>query len=363
MSSQHRCKARHNAALLGQCRRRRKLEALVPGLACVMFLFLSAPSGAQTVADFYRGKTINFIIGYPAAGAPDVYARLVTRHLARYIPGGPTIIARNMAGAGSLLAANHLFNNAVRDGTILGMTSPTIPLEETLGSPQSKYNASQFNWIGRLATNPNITFINATSHVKTINDAFEKIAILGATGRSSTNAVYPTVLNNVLGTKFKIVTGYQGTADVMLAMERGEVEGNSATLDGLTAQHPDWIATKRINIVVQYLLRRHPDLPDVPTMAELARTPEQASVLRTVSSASEIGKFVLTTPGVPAQRVAALRAAFDAVVKDPEFVAEAHKLGVEIDSLSGAELQKVVHETQSIAPDVIEKVKAIYPLN
>jgi tripartite-type tricarboxylate transporter receptor subunit TctC len=333
------------------------------GLAGLLCHVLSIPSAAQPVEDFYRGKTLTFIIGYPVAGAPDVYARLVARHLGKYIPGGPTIVAKNMMGAGSLLAANHLFNVAPRDGTTLGLTSPTIPLEETLGSPQSKYHASQFNWIGRLATNPNITFLNANSPVKTISDAFEKVAILGATGRSSTNAVYPTVLNNVLGTKFKVVTGYQGTADVMLAMERGEVDGNSATFDGLMAQHPEWIASKRVNIVVQYLLKRHPDLPDVPTMAELAPNFEKATILRAVSSASEIGKFVLTTPAVPAERVTALRTAFSTMVKDPEFLAEARKLRVEIDPLSGTELQKIVLDTQAMPPDLIEKVKAIYPLN
>jgi tripartite-type tricarboxylate transporter receptor subunit TctC len=314
------------------------------------------------VEDFYRGKTISFIVGYPTAGAPDVYARLVSRHMGKYIPGNPTIIVRNMPGAGSLLAANHLFNAAARDGTALGMASPTIPLEETLGAPQSKYKASQFNWIGRLATNPNITFIMNTSQVKNIKDAFEKVAILGATGRSSTNAVYPAVLNNVLGTKFKIVPGYKGTAAVMLAMERGEVEGLSSTYDGLKTQRQDWLKSKRVNIVVQYLLRRHRDLPDVPTSAEVARTPEQATILRTVSSASDIGKFILTTPDVPADRVAALRAAFDSVIKDPDFLAEAAKLRIEIDPLTGAALQKIVGETQSIPRDIIEKVKAVYPL-
>src|SRR4051812_40402479 len=342
--------------------RHRRRDLLLFQIASVVLLLAYAPAGAQTVEEFYRGRTINFIVGYPPAGAPDTYARLVARHMGRYIPGEPAIIVRNMAGAGSLIAANHLFNAAARDGTTLGLTSPTIPLEETLGAPQSKYNASQFNWIGRLATNSNVTFINGTSQVKTISDAFEKVAILGATGRSSTNAVYPAVLNNVLGTKFKIVTGYQGTAAVMLAMERGEVDGNSATFDGLLAQHPDWVTTRRINVVVQYLLKRLPDLPDVPTMAELARTPEQATILRTVSSASEIGKFVLTTPAVPAARVAALRTAFEAMVRDSEFLVEARKLHIEVDPLSGAELQKIVQETQSIPSDVIEKVKAVYPL-
>jgi tripartite-type tricarboxylate transporter receptor subunit TctC len=331
--------------------------------AFAIALLVPVPSFAQSVEEFYRGKTINFVIGYPTAGAPDIYARLVARHMAKHIPGNPNIIARNMPGAGSLIAANHMFNSAPKDGTSLALTSPTIPLEEMLGVAQVKFRTSQFNWIGRLATNPNITFIASTSPVKNINDAFDKVAILGATARSSTNAIYPFVLNHVLGTKFRIVTGYEGTAAVMLAMERGEVEGLSSTYDGLKAQREEWLRTKKVNIVVQYLLRRHPELPDVPTSVEVASTPEQAMILRTVSSASEIGKFVFTTSEVPADRVVALRRAFDATVKDPDFLAEAIKLRIEIDPLSGAELQKIVSETQSIPADLVGRVKAIYPLN
>jgi tripartite-type tricarboxylate transporter receptor subunit TctC len=329
------------------------------------FLLSAGPSSAdaQYIENFYQGKTITVVIGYPPGGAPDVFGRLVARHIGSYLPGNPSVIARNMPGAGSILAANYIFNLAPKDGTILGLVAPTVPLEETLGSPASKYKASGFRWIGRLTTNPNITFIMNTSQVKTIADAFDKVAILGATGRSSTNAIYPTVLNNVLGTKFKIVTGYEGSAAAMLAMERGEVEGHSATYDGLKTQHEDWLTTKKVNIVVQYLLRRHPDLLDVPTSVELARTPEQEKILRVVSSASDIGKFVLTTPDVPAERVAALRLAFDAMLKDRDFLAEAEKLRVDLDPLPGAELQKIVEEVQSTPADIIEKVKPMYPLN
>jgi tripartite-type tricarboxylate transporter receptor subunit TctC len=340
-----------------------RLDAKRLGCAIALALLVPLPAFAQSVEEFYRGKTINFVIGYPTAGAPDIYARLIARHMARHIPGNPNIIARNMPGAGSLIAANHMFNSAPKDGTSLALTSPTMPLEEMLGVPQVKFRASQFNWIGRLATNPNITFITNTSPVKNIKDAFDKVAILGATARSSTNAIYPFVLNNVLGTKFRIVTGYEGTAAVMLAIERGEVEGLSATYDGLKAQREEWLKTKKVNIVVQYLLRRHPELPDVPTSVEVASTPEQAMILRTVSSASEIGKFVFTTPEVPADRVVALRRAFDATVKDADFLAEATRLRIEIDPMTGAELQKIVSETQSIPADLVERVKAIYPLN
>jgi tripartite-type tricarboxylate transporter receptor subunit TctC len=336
------------------------------GLLTIVAAFATAAvhdASAQSVADFYRGKTISMVIGYPPAGANDAYARLAARHIGKHIPGNPNVVPRNMPGAGSLIAANHIFNVAPKDGTVLGLMVPTLPLEEALGVPQVKFKSAGFYWVGRMAPAPNITFINATAAVKTINDAFENTAILGATGRSATNAIYPTVLNNVLGTKFKLVTGYEGTAAAMLAMERGEVEGHSSTYDALKAVREDWLTQKKVNVVVQYSLTRHPELKDVPTTVELARNPEQAQILRAVSSASEIGKFVLTTPDTPADRVLALRQAFDAMVKDPEFIADAQKLKVELGPLPGTELQKIVAEVAGMAPDVVAKVKAIYPLN
>jgi len=212
-----------------------------------------------------------------------------------------------------------------------------------------------------MAPAPNITFIMATSAVKTIGDAFNKVAVLGATGRGASNSIYPTVLNNVLGTRFKIVNGYEGAAASMIAMERGEVEGHSSTYDALKTAHPDWITGRRINIVVQYSLRRHPELSDVPTAVELARNDEQRAILTAVASASEIGKFILSTPGVPTARVAALRRAFDAMVKDREFVAEAEKLRIELLPLPGEELQTIVRTVQDLSPDLTQKIKAIYP--
>ena len=340
---------------------RRRVRLVV--LACAALLAPDASASAQGVEQFYRGKTINFVIGNAAAGAPDVYARLVARHIGNYIPGNPKVIARNMPGAGGLVAANHVFNVAPQDGTTLGLMAPTLPLEETLGVAAAKYKASQFNWIGRIATSPNITFLSATSQVQTIADAFDKVSVLGATARSSTNTVFPLILNSLLGTKFKIVLGYEGTAAAMIALERGEVEGMSATYDGLQSQRPDWLASRKVNIVVQYLLRRHPGMPNVPTAVEVAKTAEQALILRTVSGTSEIGKFVLSTPGVPPDRVAALRSAFDEMVRSPDFLAEADKLRIEIGPLPGAALQKIVVEMQAISPEVIEKIKAIYPLN
>jgi tripartite-type tricarboxylate transporter receptor subunit TctC len=333
-------------------------------LLCSMLALMGQGGAqAQSVEAFYRGKSVNLIIGYPPAGANDVYARIVARHLGQYIPGHPSIVARNTPGAGSLIAASRIFNIEPQDGTTLGLLVPTIHLDEKLGNPAAKYQAVGFNWIGRLAPALNITFINSTSAVKTIEDAFTKVAVLGATGKSATNSIYPTVLNNVLGTKFKVVNGYEGSAAAMIAMERGEVEGHSSTYDSLKAVHPDWIAEKKVNIVVQYMLHRHPDLSDVPTSLEVAKTDAQRAILSAISSASEIGKFILTTPGVPADRVAALRRAFDAMVNDPDFIADARQIGLEMLPLPGEELQQIVGRVQELSPELTEKVKAIYSIN
>jgi tripartite-type tricarboxylate transporter receptor subunit TctC len=331
--------------------------------ALLAFLLASAKADAQSVEAFYRGKTINFIIGYPAAGANDNYARTVARHIGKHIPGNPNVVPRNMPGAGSLIAANHVFNMAPKDGTVLGLLAATVPLEEALGTSNVKFKSAQFNWIGRMSSSINVTIMNATSPVKTIQDAFEKTAVLGATGRGATPTVYPSVLNNVVGTKFKIVMGYEGSIACMLAMERGEVDGHSTSWDGVKSAREDWLKDKKVNVLVQYGLKRHPDLPDVPTSVELGRTSEEVQILRVVANATEVGKMTLTAPGVPADRVEALRRAFDATIKDPEYIAEMNTQRLEITALRGEELQKLVEEVGSVSPAILEKVKAIYPLN
>jgi tripartite-type tricarboxylate transporter receptor subunit TctC len=268
-----------------------------------------------------------------------------------------------MPGGGSLIAANHVFNVAPRDGTVISLLAATIPLEEALGTQGALFRAAQFNWIGRMASSVNITFMNADAPVKTIKDAFTREAILGGTGRSGTPTVYPSVLNNVLGMKFKIVMGYSGSVAAMLAMERGEVEGHSTSIDGVKAAHEDWIRDKKINILVQYGLRPHPEFPDVPLSIELGRTPEEVQILRIVANATEVGKMTLAPPGVAADRVQALRRAFDAAIKDPDYLAEMHKQRLEITPLTGEALQKVVAEVGAISPAILDKVRAIYPLN
>ena len=338
------------------------LRSLGVALAAVIAL---APSVAmaQSVADFYRGKTVSVILGYPGGGSNGIYARAVARHIGRHIPGNPTVIFKSMPGAGSLVAANHLFNVAPKDGTALGLISATIPLEELLGVAGAKFKSAEFNWIGRIAPGVNMTFVKDTSPVKSIEDVYKREVILGASGRSSTVFIYPAVLANVIGAKFKMVMGYPGSSEAMLAMERGEVEGHSTSLEIVRALHPTWLSEKKITVLVQYALRRHPDLKDVPASWELGRNPEEQQILKIVANATEVGKMIMATPGMPADRVEALRRAFDATMKDPEFVAEVQANRVELGPMPGEELQKLVAGLGAAPPAVIDKVKAIYPLN
>ncbi len=328
-------------------------------LACVV----PAAAQAQSLEEFYRGKQLNMVIGYPTGGSNDIYARAVARHIGKHIPGNPTVIPRNMPGGGSLVAANHVFNIAPKDGTTLSLIAPTIPLEERLGVPNVKLKTAEFNWIGRVAPSVNMTFVMATVPVQTIQDTFKREVLLGASARSSTVAIYPAVVANVTGAKFKLVMGYPSSTASMLAMERGEVEGHSTSLEVVRAVHPEWLPEKKIRALVQYSLTRHPELPDVPMSWELAQNDIDRQILRLVANATEVGKMILSTPDTPADRIQALRRAFDATMTDPAFQAELKSQRVELGPMAGEELQKLVVEVGTVSPDIIDKVRAIYPVN
>ncbi|MDB5597305.1 MAG: tripartite tricarboxylate transporter family receptor [Hyphomicrobiales bacterium] len=329
-------------------------------LAVATCTVIAGPVRAQSVEQFYAGKTMELIVGYPPGGSNDVYGRAVARHLGRHIPGSPNIIFRNMPGAGSILAANHIYNVAPKDGTVLGLLAATNTIDEKLGAVGVKFETTKFTWIGRVASSVNITAMWHTSKIMTIADAMMTESTLGATGSGSTVYVYPNVLNRVVGTKFKMVMGYGGSSEAMLAMERGEVDGHSTSLEAYKSAHPEWLRDKKVNVLVQYALKRHPDLPDVPTCVELARSPEEAGILKAVVNATEIGKAILSTPGVPADRREALRTAFMEMTVDPEFISELEKMRVELTPMSGAELEKLVAEVGNISPSVLEKIKAVY---
>jgi tripartite-type tricarboxylate transporter receptor subunit TctC len=319
-----------------------------------------APVAAQTPEQFYDGKTIELVIGYPPAGSNDTYARLLARHLGKYIPGNQSVVPKNMPGAGSFLALGHIANVAPRDGTVIGIGAPTAPLDEKLGTPGVRFKTAELNWIGRVDSLINIVFMWKTSPVKTIADAQRIESTLSGTGAGSTVSIYPTVMNNVLGTKFKLIMGYRGSNEAQLAVERGEVEGHSTSWTAVKVAHPDWLPSKSITILVQFGLNRHPELPDIPTVVELARNDEERAILRAVMNATEVGTAFFTTPGVPADRVHALRRAFDATMKDPEFLAEAERTKLTINPMTGEELQRLVTEVSDLPPDLLDKVRAAY---
>jgi tripartite-type tricarboxylate transporter receptor subunit TctC len=324
------------------------------------FALLASPAFAQTPEQFYKGKSIDMIIGYPPAGSNDVYARLVARHLGKHIPGNPSIVPKNMPGAGSFLALAHMYNIAAKDGLSIGIGAPTAALDEKLGTQGVRFKTAELNWIGRVDSLVNMVFLWHTSPVKTFADAQKMESKLSGTGVGSTVSVYPLVTNNVLGTKFKLIMGYKGSAEAQLAVERGEVDGHSTSWTAVKVGHPDWHPTKKISIVVQYALKRHAELPEVPTVVELARNDEERAILSAVMNATEVGTAFFTTPGAPADRVAALRRAFDAMTKDPEFIEDATKLKLTLGSITGEELQKLVGEVSALSPELLEKVKAIY---
>ena len=318
-----------------------------------------AASAQQSVEEFYRGRKIDLVIGYSPGGTYDLYARLVARHLGRHIPGRPLIVPRNMPGAGSRTAATWVYNIAPRDGTVLATADQSLSLQQAAGDARIQFDTTKFIYIGNPNIENNTTATWHASGVKTIEDARRREVIMGATG-GSTSSQYPKAMNALLGTKFKIILGYPGGNDINLAMERGEVDGRgSNSWASWKATRPHWLAEKKINILVQIGLKKAPDLPDVPLLMELGRNIGDRALLRLLSGSTQIGRPIFTTPDVPAERVAALRAAFDAMVRDPAFLNEAKRENFDIDPVSGEALQKLVGEIVAMPKAQGERLRRI----
>lgn len=316
---------------------------------------------AQSVERFYKNKRIDLVIGYPPGGANDVYARLIAQYMPKYIPGNPAIVPRNMPGAGSFVAANNVYAAAPRDGLTIALAAPTLSLDEKLGTSGVHYKTAEFGWIGRLSPLVNIVMTWKTCPVKTMEQALTTQVTLSGTGAGSTVSIYPTVLDNAVGAKFKLVMGYAGSREAMLAMERGEVEGHSTAWDAVKEAHPDWKSGRDINVLVQFALERDPELADVPTAIELAKTDEDRRALRAILSATEIGIAFFTTPGLPPDRLSALRKAFNAAAKDPGLLADAQKMRVGVSPLDGVSVERLASNVVNLPPELLLRIKAIYP--
>ncbi len=315
---------------------------------------------AQTPEQFYRGRTLEIVVGFPTGASNDVYARALAQHMGGHIPGQPSVVVRNMPGAGSFLAANTLFANTPRDGATLGMIAPTAPLDERLGSAGARFKTSEFNWIGRVNSLVNVIFMAKSSSVAVIADALTHEATLAGTGAGSAVSIYPTVLNSVLGSKFKLIMGYRGSAEAMLAVERSEAEGHCTGWDTLKTRHPDWIANGSVRVIVQFALARHAELPDIPTAVELADTPDKKQALAAVVNASEVGSAFFTTPGAPPDRVAALRRAFDATMTDPDFIADLKQSRVGLSPMAGEALQSLVAGVGGLPDELADRLRPLY---
>ncbi len=314
---------------------------------------------AETAAEFYAGRKMTMIISSGAGGGYDVSARLVARHMERFVPGHPTIVPRNMPGAGHAIAAQHMYSVAAQDGSVIATLGQNLPMAQLLEPDKIKFRTQDFKWIGNVSQSNNVTVAWHTAGIKTIEDVIKSELIIGAQSINSTSSQYPMAMNNILGAKFRIINGFSGTQTINLAMERGEVSGlGSNSWATWKAQKPDWIKEGKIIPLVQMGLKRAPDLPNVPLLTELGRTKAEKQVFDLLSSGIVIGRPILTTPNVPADRVEMLRKAFDSIMVDATFLAESKKAGLDIDPLSGVELQSYVEGIVAIPQDVINLVSA-----
>jgi tripartite-type tricarboxylate transporter receptor subunit TctC len=356
------------AAAAGTGRQRQSREEMMSfrqrSLACaalsgVLLVFASAAIVvAQSASDFYKTRTINLYIGYSPGGAYDLYARVIARHLGAHIPGNPTIVPQNMEGAGSLRLANYLYSVAPQDGTAIATFGRGIAFDPLLLGQGDAFNAEKMNWLGSANNEVSVCVAMKNSGVTSFQDLLTKELTVGGTGASSDTDQFPRVLNAVLGTHFKIVQGYPGGNDVVLAMERGEVAGRCGwSWSSVLSTHKSWIADKRMIVLVQLSLTKHPDLPDVPLVMDFAKTDQQRQILKMMFARNVMGRPYVAPPNLPADRVAVLRQAFMDTMKDKDFLAEADKMQLEINPVSGADVEKLVKEVYATPPDVVAKAK------
>jgi tripartite-type tricarboxylate transporter receptor subunit TctC len=307
---------------------------------------LAAPiASAQSPADFYKGRNVDLYIGYSVGGAYDLYARVIARHLGKHIPGNPTIVPKNMEGAGSLRLANWIYNVGPKDGTALATIGRGTAFDPLLGSKGAQFRADRFTWIGSANNEVSICVAWKGSGVTRFEDVLTKELIVGGTGQAADTDQFPRILNGVLGAKFKIVSGYPGGNDVTLAMERGEVKGRCGwSWSSVVATHKRWIDDKSITVLVQLSLNKHPDLPDVPLIMDFAKSEDQQQIFKLIFARQVMGRPYLAPPGVPADRADALRKAFTDTMRDPAFLAEAEKSQLEITPVAGPEVEKLVND-------------------
>ena len=327
-------------------------------LALSALIAATAPAAAQSVADFYKGKTLRIIVGVGVGSGYDLNARTLARTLSAHIPGNPTVIVQNQPGAGSLAMTNALYNTGPFDGTVIGASfngMPTTPLLEPAGA---RFDANKINWLGSTNRETQVMYVWHNAPAQTLEDARKQEIILGAQSPGSTQFDYPVLAKEMFGFKFKVVTGYESTPKIHLAMESGEVHGTIANWSTLKAINANWIAERKIRILAQWALTKNPELNDVPMFFDIARTEDERAALRLMLARLEYGRPFFLPPNVPAPRVEALRRAFDATMKDPEYIAEADRLKIDLDPLTGEQVAQLVEQVSRTPRQTVEKVRA-----
>jgi tripartite-type tricarboxylate transporter receptor subunit TctC len=337
--------------------------ASISGLIAPAILALAAlavpPAAADPVMDFYKGKQMRVIVSTSPGGGYDLYARFVSRHMEKFIPGNPKIVPQNMPGAGHARAGQFMALQAPRDGSVIATISQGMPFAQIVWPERFKFDTGSFIWLGNVNEGNNVLMLWHTTGVKSIEDLRKREIVVGATGVRSTSGLYPRALNNILGTKLKIIVGFNGGSEMNLAMERGELEGRGsnawASIKSIT---PHYLKENKLILPIQMGLKREKDLANVPLIWELGRNEAEKRVLRLMSAASSIGRPLFTPPDVPADRVAALRAAFDAAVTSKAFLAEAAKSKLDINPVRGVDVQAIVQEVLNAPEDIRALAKA-----
>ena len=338
--------------------RRSRSFALAQAIALIAGIYPSIAAG-QSAEQSFRGKQIRLLIGSSAGGGYDLFARTIAAHWSRHIPGNPNIVPQNVPGALSLQVANNIFSIAPRDGTVIGAVNPQIASRAVLDAGAARFDARQFTWIGSALREYQVMVARTDAPVKTFEDAFRTELIVGGSGGATDT--FPIITNAALGTKFKVISGYPGTREVNLAMDRNEVQGNGAiTWASIKATMGAPLAAKKIVLVGQYGLKKHPDLPDVPQVLSFAKTDDQRAALLLPFATQEFGRPYVAPPDVPPAIAKALRTSFMQTMQDPEFLADAKARGLDIDPADGEEIQRLVEELYRTPPAIVERMRGVF---
>ncbi len=338
--------------------------SILSHIARIALFFVIAASGitiasAETPAEFYKGRDVTLIVPAGPSGGYAIYSQFLARHLSKHIPGNPTIVVKYMPGGGGNIGANYLYNVAPKDGSVIAGVFSTLTMTQALRPAGTKFDATKFSWLGSIAPMINSVGVVKTAPATTMDGLRKTEVVVGATGKSNDLYIYPKLMNEILNTKFKIVLGYADSGSVLLAIEKGEAQGLSMGLEIWYAMRPEWVNDHKIVMVAQTGMKRHKLIPDVPTLYELAKSPEDKAIMQFAAVPAVLGRAYTAPPGTPGDRLAALRKAFDETMVDPEFVKDVTSRHLSVEPTSGAEIAAFIEKDGATRPEVVERARKL----